>query len=81
MAYVPDNLQKLAGAGPTARQVWSLRGVDAIATVRGAGFISDAKDRGMRVGDQFLSVCQEQDSAAVEIFLRVVTLPESFGNA
>lgn len=51
MAYVPDNLQKLGGAGPTARQVWTLSGVDAVATVRGAGFISDAKDRGMRVGD------------------------------
>lgn len=51
MAYVPDNLQKLAGAGPTARQLWSLSGVDAIATVRGAGFISDAQSKGMRVGD------------------------------
>ena len=35
----------------------------------------------MRLGDQFLSVCQEQDRTAVEIFLRVVTFPEPLGNA
>lgn len=51
MAYVPGNLTKLAGNGPAGPQLWHLTGVDAIATVRGAGFISNAKDAGMRVGD------------------------------
>lgn len=54
MAYVSANLVKLAGNGPTGAQLWSLSGVDAIATVRGAGFISDAKNMGMRVGDQVI---------------------------
>lgn len=54
MAYVPDNLEKQSGSGPTGRQVWTLSGVDAVATVRGAGFISDAKKRGMRVGDTLI---------------------------
>ncbi len=51
MAYVPDNLELTKGTGPTGNQQWALSGVDAVATVRGAGFISDAKVRGMRVGD------------------------------
>lgn len=54
MAYVPANLQKIAGHGPAGFQLWTLTGVDAIATVRGAGFISDAKIMGMRVGDQLI---------------------------
>lgn len=51
MAYVPDNLTKLAGNGPTGAQLFQLRGVDAVATVRGAGFISDALAKGMRIND------------------------------
>lgn len=51
MAYVPDNLELTVGHGPTGRQIFTLSGVDAIATVRGAGFISDAKAKGMRIGD------------------------------
>ncbi len=54
MAYVPDNLMLVVGGGPTFRQLWSLSGVDAIATVRAAGFVSDAKARGMRVGDTLI---------------------------
>lgn len=54
MAYVPDNLQLNITAGPTGRQQWSLSGVDAIATVRAANFVSDAKARGMRVGDTLI---------------------------
>lgn len=54
MAYVPDNLMCVVAGGPAFRQLWSLSGVDAIATVRAAGFISDAKSKGMRVGDTLI---------------------------
>lgn len=51
MAYVPDNLQLRSTGIGAGKQTWNLSGVDAIATVRGAGFISDAQIKGMRVGD------------------------------
>ncbi len=54
MAYVPANLQKLAGSGPTATQLWTFKGVDSLATIKGAGFITDGSARGMRVGDQVI---------------------------
>ena len=56
MAYITDNLDLIVGGGPTRKQVWILTGVDAVATVRGAGFISDAKAKGMRVGDVLINV-------------------------
>lgn len=52
MAYDGNKLSLLVssieGQGP---QIWSLIGPDAINTVLGAGYISDATKRGMRVGD------------------------------
>lgn len=52
MTYVPANLElQITGKGPTGKQQWVLSGTDAVATVRGAGFISDAQIKGMRVGD------------------------------
>lgn len=75
MAYVSANLVKLAGNGPTGAQLWSLSGVDAIATVRGAGFISDAKNMGMRVGDQVIY----SDTATPLTSLSRVTVVASTG--
>lgn len=52
MAYVPDNFQCKGYNGPNAgTRIWTLSGVDAIATVRGAGFISDGLVKGAKVGD------------------------------
>ena len=41
MAYVPDNLELMHHGQGNMKQLWLLAGVDAIATVRGAGFISE----------------------------------------
>lgn len=54
MAYVPANLQLLKGTGPNGTQLWTLKGIDAIATVRAANFISDGAARGFRIGDQLI---------------------------
>lgn len=68
MSYSGDKLLKIAGGGPTGPQVWvygpigaSGTQVDAVATVRGAGYISDggagaSPNRGMRVNDVVLVV-------------------------
>jgi len=32
-------------------QLWTLQGTDAVSTVRGANFVSDAQARGLRKGD------------------------------
>ena len=52
MAYVPGGLSQrtptLAHGGPGD---WILQGADAVTTVRGAGYISDAEARGLKVGD------------------------------
>mgnify|MGYP006345081253 CR=1 FL=1 len=75
MAYVPANLQLVEGAGPTGVPVWHLSGVDAVATVRGAGFISDAKIMGMRVGDTLIY----RDTATPLTSLSSVTVVASTG--
>lgn len=36
--------------------LWIMAGTDAIATVDGAGYISDAKDLGMQIGDLLLYI-------------------------
>lgn len=55
MAYVPANLSLDAGSTLGSRSAggrrWYLRGTDAVTTVVGSGYVSDAGDRGMTVGD------------------------------
>lgn len=57
MSYNTDYLQKIMGGGPTGNQVFlyappsGSSQADAVATVRGAGYISDAKAKGMRLND------------------------------
>lgn len=53
MAYVPSELRLIVASfgnngGP---QIWSLDGEDAHTAADAAGFISDARARGMRLGD------------------------------
>ena len=50
MAYISANLHLIPQAG-NRLNAWIYEGTDAYATVAGAGYISDAKDRGMNVGD------------------------------
>lgn len=52
MAYSTDLLHLQVGHGPSGIQNWVYGPTtDSAATVRGAGYISDAKARGMRVND------------------------------
>lgn len=90
MAYSTDKLIKLAGAGPTAPQLWLYGPVaggtqtDAVATVRGAGYISDAgpgagsSNRGMRLNDIVIVV---DTSTPLVSFSRVSALSAANGGA
>ena len=57
MTYNADYLQLLVTGGPTANQVWiygppaGSTQVDAVATVRGAGYLATALAKGMKVND------------------------------
>ena len=53
MAYASKNLKLVAGETwlPDTPCIWSYASADAIATVRVDGYMSDAKYRGMKVGD------------------------------
>lgn len=52
MAYTPANLTLVSTAPLAGRgQLWRHESTDAGAAVQLDGFITDAKDRGMRVGD------------------------------
>lgn len=75
MAYVPDNLELMHHGQGNMKQLWLLFGVDAIATVRGAGFISNAKAMGMRVGDVLIY----QDTATPLTSLSRVTVVATTG--
>jgi hypothetical protein len=54
MAYNQNNLSLLVQGRGTATSLWIYRSADAIATVRAAGYISNATDMAMRVGDVVL---------------------------
>ena len=52
MAYAPDRLTLVKNVGGlTGMKVWLLDTLDATAAVDSAGYISDAKARGMEKGD------------------------------
>lgn len=51
MAYDTNELFLVTSAGGGAAQSWIYEGTDLVATVAAANYISDASDRGMRVGD------------------------------
>lgn len=62
MGYNAAYLSLAVSGGPTRPQLWyyappaGSSNTDAVATVRGAGFISDALDRGMKVNDILICV-------------------------
>ena len=45
------SLVETGGIGNTQRSVWAMENTDAVTTVRVAGYISNARARGMKVGD------------------------------
>lgn len=84
MSYNPDYLNKIAGGGPAGNQVWTYAPpsgqtqTDSAATVRGAGYISDARSRGMRLND---IVIVTDTSTPLTSFSRVSALNASTGAA
>lgn len=75
MAYTPSELRLLVGgamsnlSGPN---IWSLQGTDAHTAADAAGFVSDARARGMRVGD--IVYYTQWDSLSTRATLNNVTL-------
>lgn len=75
MAYTPSELRLLVGgamsnlSGPN---LWSLAGTDAHTAADAAGFVSDARARGMRVGD--IVFYQQWDSLTTRATLSNVTM-------
>jgi len=58
MAYVPANLVLMSqSGGPVGRKFWTYDTVDGTTDVDIAGYISDAKERGMEKGDMVHVVC------------------------
>jgi hypothetical protein len=51
MAYTTGNLNKMTDTLESNFQLWSYTGTDSIATVLGAGYITDATNKGMKAGD------------------------------
>ena len=91
MSYNRAYLQKIAGGGPTGNQVWlyappaGSTQTDAVATVRGAGYIDDAgpgssggPSRGMRVNDIVITV---DTSTPLTSLSRVSAISASNGGA
>lgn len=56
MAYDGDKLSLMVQGRGTAKRWWMYQSADAIATVRAAGYISDATTRGMVAQDLVLVV-------------------------
>jgi len=56
MAYSNDNLYCVQGfsVGGQRAQKWVYEGTDTVSAVMAAGFISNASERGMRVGDEIV---------------------------
>ncbi len=52
MAYSRNGLQLVAGRGSsTGAALWTYRSADTVAAVKGAAYISDGGDVGLKVGD------------------------------
>jgi hypothetical protein len=54
-----------ARVGGAAPAIWSYRSVDAVATVRGANYITNAQDLGMKDGDIVFSYESDQVGPAL----------------
>lgn len=51
MAYTGATLSQIAGTLEGGWKLWAYTTSDSLATVKGAGYISDAANRGMETGD------------------------------
>lgn len=56
MAYTPGTLSLLGGTIEGGWKFWVYTTADSLATVKGAGYISDAVNRGMEQGDFVLVI-------------------------
>lgn len=67
MSYAATGLKIIAGRrGDSAPRIWSYRSADAVTSVRGADYISDALIRGMRAGDIVYVTEEHATTKAVE---------------
>ena len=73
MSYVPANLQKIAGNGPSGGLLWYLTGTDVHTDVDADNFISDGAAKGMRVGDALIYVKSTTTVGATLHSVSVVT--------
>lgn len=70
MAYVSNDLMLLDTGFAGKGQKWVYDSTDAATVVRAAGYISDAKAKGMRVGD----VVEQRDTAGATVAHSYVVL-------
>ena len=87
MAYIPLNLKTVGPDGlmvnsialqPDAIRMWHYTSTDTMTTVRAANYFSDAKQRGMKVGDM-VTVLQTTGGAVTAVTLAVVMAVASTG--
>lgn len=77
MAYSTSNPPKLIAAGIAGvGNLWHYASTDAMATVDGAGYITDAKDLGMKVNDSVIVV---DTTNGITSFHRVVSVNSTTG--
>ncbi len=88
MAYNPLRLTTVGPSGlmvnsvatqPLLPRLWTYQSADTMATVRAANYMSDAKQRGMKVNDLVLVVTAADGAAATAVNLAVVMAVASTG--
>jgi hypothetical protein len=88
MAYNPMRLSTIGPNGlmvascatqPLLPRLWTYQSADSIATARAANYISDAKQRGMKVNDVVLVVVAADGAAATALSFCTVMAVASTG--
>ncbi len=79
MAYVPANLQIMAGEiwDRGRQRIWAYRHTDAMSVVRAANYIADARDRGMVAGDIILVTQMTGTTVTAQTLASVLTVGAS----
>lgn len=67
----PSPLGGVSTLGSKQPALWIMSGTDSVATVRATGFITDARDLGMQVGDLLQYV--DTDASPITLQLMIVT--------
>ena len=78
MAYISENLN-LASAINAGVNIWTYTTTDAATAVRVAGYISDARRRGMKAGDLVVSI--KSDATPISMQQHIVSAISAAGAA